>query len=648
MACNPNQVITTSDMENLKENITYHKTVVESNLDTAETPDGQVRDTLTGRLKKLGYVPPVVYAAGITFTLPDDKVKTIERNGVIYAPLPSQIPFTTSGTWTGDDENKFFVVQGVTTSTLPTLTDLVFDSVADMKGGANISIAALPILAETKSYLKGTASLNLTGGAQYTIASISYIRDAIGDPSWVPDGYGDHYITGLGDGTTYVAFCKSPSAKRWGAKGQVDPVTFVGDDESVIFNALTARCKLSNINPLVESGYYKVSEVNIEGSTILYGEGENLTFFIPAAAGNMFNVKDNYSGIQRCSGLHDRSFGADFVNIIPTIGSGQPNSINRWQEIKNLHLTKIKGAAIKCLNSLWELEFSGIQARSCGDASRSIANYHIQSNDANNDAPNNITFRNCYAIFPQYIGFYIAGTENNKVRKIRLLGNMAHGGTDENDLTTAPYPLCQITDFEVSWLNTNNFTVGNDTVPIVLINGSSGNKSKLVNLSDNTIESESNNGIGLRIGDTVDINLQTNNFSELATGTHIDILSSCNRTSIERQLVKGGVTPVINNAAVERTGYINGEQIFFDNARLDTPNINNAKNFSFNVAVSNESTLSVVLPTPEADNTYLVTLQPNFNHGGAYFSNKSSTGFDINFPTTGSGFCTVIISREDT
>ena len=142
MSCDPQTTITIEDLNNLNTNTKVFNEVVTSPLDQTPTQasDGENKLTLNGALKRLGYQPPVVYAAGITFTSNSDNTKTIERNGIVYAPLPSQIPFTTSGTWAGDDENKFFVVQGITIDSLPALTDLVFDTVSDAQASSDISL----------------------------------------------------------------------------------------------------------------------------------------------------------------------------------------------------------------------------------------------------------------------------------------------------------------------------------------------------------------------------------------------------------------------------------------------------------------------------------------------------------------------------
>lgn len=76
---------------------------------------GVTRDTVNGRIKKMGYTVPVAYASGIVFTT-NDNVKTVDESGIIYAPLPSSLPFTTTN-FTADAA-KFFVVHGVTNDQL--------------------------------------------------------------------------------------------------------------------------------------------------------------------------------------------------------------------------------------------------------------------------------------------------------------------------------------------------------------------------------------------------------------------------------------------------------------------------------------------------------------------------------------------------
>lgn len=55
-----------------------------------------------------GYLPPILYTAGIVLTT---VIQTVEYNGAIYAPLISTLPFTTSGVF---EAANFRVIQGVT------------------------------------------------------------------------------------------------------------------------------------------------------------------------------------------------------------------------------------------------------------------------------------------------------------------------------------------------------------------------------------------------------------------------------------------------------------------------------------------------------------------------------------------------------
>lgn len=112
-ACDPATTISSTDLSDLKKDITTIDTVVESSLDTTTTKDGKVINTLSGQLKLLGFIPPLVYAGGIVFTT-SDTTKTVVEAGVVYYPDPAALPFTTSGTFIGDDDARFFVVQGLT------------------------------------------------------------------------------------------------------------------------------------------------------------------------------------------------------------------------------------------------------------------------------------------------------------------------------------------------------------------------------------------------------------------------------------------------------------------------------------------------------------------------------------------------------
>jgi len=102
--------LTTTDFDNAKLDL---QTVAEvSNVDfalsTTTNRSGDVIRTLLGQLALIGYLPPVAYAGAISF-LVTDNTKTVERSGVVYAPIPSALPFTTT-VW-GTDSANFFAIQ---------------------------------------------------------------------------------------------------------------------------------------------------------------------------------------------------------------------------------------------------------------------------------------------------------------------------------------------------------------------------------------------------------------------------------------------------------------------------------------------------------------------------------------------------------
>lgn len=90
--------------------------------------------TLSGALAKLGYEPPIEYASGIVFSA-SDTMKTIDRDGIVYAALPSELPITTSGTWVGGDEASFYPIQGLTDFRVGDFSRIICGTVADIQAG---------------------------------------------------------------------------------------------------------------------------------------------------------------------------------------------------------------------------------------------------------------------------------------------------------------------------------------------------------------------------------------------------------------------------------------------------------------------------------------------------------------------------------
>jgi len=214
MTCDPATTISAQDLTDLKSDITTIDVVVESNLLTTTTKDAKVIDTLAGRLLKLGFQAPVTYAGSIVF-LAGDNTKTIERLGIIYAPLPSALPFTTSGTWVADDEDKFFVIQGVILYSGDVLINK--DSVATMIADTNL-LPGLDVF--TTSYLDGwEASLRgPVGGAFYSIVTKAE-HDIVRGTSTV-DELKDHT---LANGNVALIRAENPQASQYGT--ETDGVT---------------------------------------------------------------------------------------------------------------------------------------------------------------------------------------------------------------------------------------------------------------------------------------------------------------------------------------------------------------------------------------------------------------------------------------
>lgn len=168
MACDTESVISSTDLTNLKSDIQTIDDVVESSLDTTTTKSGKVINTLLGQLKLLGYQPPIAYAGGISFTVADN-TKTVELSGVVYAPLPSSLPFTTSGTFVGDDDTRFFVIQGLTASDIAALdlvtkTELALSTGADLVGASPTETVADKLLEFDNYQVSNNSALATTNG----------------------------------------------------------------------------------------------------------------------------------------------------------------------------------------------------------------------------------------------------------------------------------------------------------------------------------------------------------------------------------------------------------------------------------------------------------------------------------------------------
>ncbi|MEG0968322.1 MAG: hypothetical protein RSE32_14290 [Comamonas sp.] len=96
--------LTIADLDNGKRDLETVDAVANSPADFTPTRFGDSVLTLAGALRRLGYQPPVPYASGLNV---DSGLFTVLHDGLVYAPDPTLVPFTT-GAW---DASQWRVVQ---------------------------------------------------------------------------------------------------------------------------------------------------------------------------------------------------------------------------------------------------------------------------------------------------------------------------------------------------------------------------------------------------------------------------------------------------------------------------------------------------------------------------------------------------------
>lgn len=245
--------------------------------DTTTNRDGVTIDTVQGRLKKLGYEVPVIYAVAISFTA-NDRTKTIDRSGVIYAPLPSELPFTTSGTWVGDDEDKFFVIQGLTKYIADSLYRQNYASLAEAVSGSYIEGSNV----STSEYSPGS----IFGGATYDVVLTSSVT---------PNGI--NIIQSTGDPTLSLVLQDNGSAiiaSQWGVlPGEIVDIT--------TFKAIITESNSSWRDAQYVGGEYDFNNQNIMDGGLLPGQdvGELRVVGIPNKTIFKNIANAHYSGFVR-------------------------------------------------------------------------------------------------------------------------------------------------------------------------------------------------------------------------------------------------------------------------------------------------------------------------------------------------------------
>lgn len=252
------KIPTLTDIEDSKAAMDDIQSFTYSNVDSFIDAKGVPRDTVTGRLKKMGYESPIPYTGSIVFSA-NDNTKTIEKDGVIYAPLPSSLPFTTTSWF--NDESKFFVVQGLTND------DIINDI--------------------TQEYTFQSVSAFQASGLTFPDGKTIILVDR--DAKFTK-------ITGTGTANGFNIIASSVSnqslqlnvgiiinAKQWGCVADG-----IADDTLVRTNFIEYVKAANNVVGYFPAGIYKFSDMpNLASeNTTWLGDGSGLTEFLYTGSGS--------------------------------------------------------------------------------------------------------------------------------------------------------------------------------------------------------------------------------------------------------------------------------------------------------------------------------------------------------------------------
>lgn len=395
----------------------------------------------------------------------------------------------------------------------------------------------------------------------------------------------------------------------------------------------------------VPRGSWYIANVVVPTNITIYGDGKKTTLIRPhadAENGFLLKLKDNHCKIVDVGFLHNRSFAVNAIEIEADA------DINRWISIVDVHIEYFAGSAIKINSVLWESTFSRVHARGCGNATNATAVFHVGTASGASDVTNNVTFDRCFAIFPHYYGIYLAGSATKILRKIRILNCMIHGGTDEGDLTPFPYPQIKILDADNVLIKNCNLTVGDPTVYMIDVDGSASNDCRSIIINDNIIEPSTVAGFGIKFRTVKESVVGVNTWAPLTTGTNLDVDSTVIRFLLKEQLVRGGTSFKLTDTGatyVSNDYAVLSDPVMSDPVITGTPSISGAVNWAGQESVSAATSKAVTLPNTESDGNYYVLSGSNFNSGHIYATGKSSSGFTLNWPTSGTGVVWWLVLR---
>lgn len=263
---------------------------------------------------QIGYETPVLYEGGIQFGL-GDNTKTIDRDGIVYAPLPSELPFTTTGTWAGDDEDKFFVVQGLTNQS-PEIT-IRFDVMA-------------PLLSDMSS--PDAVELDYFDTSKIEGSGSKWIKDGSTGAASTTDFANGRVFNANGDGYKFAH--KDIRLSQFGAKGD-------GTDEDSIINSALSYANQIGAHLIGDaSGNYGITSVKEVGQSVkLIGELDAKFTVLSATTGSLFTVVNGgqIKGFE--IDLNTQSFGS-VLQIVPITSQGRIIFSNAYHWAEDITLTK--------------------------------------------------------------------------------------------------------------------------------------------------------------------------------------------------------------------------------------------------------------------------------------------------------------------
>lgn len=218
------ELLNAQDLITAKKHDTFHSEVITgkagglstgANIDYATNAvTGQVQKTLPATVNGIDWSYVGKFADGVTFTKKSDFA--IDANGTQWIYTGSYPFSATAGTVPSEPTYQAVHVKSasaISNANGGSVQDFIdektfFNSVQDLKSTTRFSESYLDsngILVKTKSFYNSVISVALLGGgAEYLLTTLSKARIAKDDPTWVPDGFGDHYLN-AGDGQTYVA-----------------------------------------------------------------------------------------------------------------------------------------------------------------------------------------------------------------------------------------------------------------------------------------------------------------------------------------------------------------------------------------------------------------------------------------------------------